>query len=218
MRADGRHPHFKTPRNATLWISVEKNDKVEQVLAPKFREKLRPGSWEYNSNKHIFYVKCGMNNWSEIVIKSEEAGDYEGAKVHALAFDEQPLEKFFDAAAIRTIDTRGQILIACTMWEYGITWLYDRFIVPVIEGRKESENIELVGRDLPMESNPMLDPWEIAEQRRQTAIRSPEEAAVRFDGKYIPVTGKTPFNLQALQQYRLDQEKGEEVEFYYGSN
>jgi hypothetical protein len=218
MAADGRHPNFKTPKNCTLWISVEKNDKVEQVLAPKFKEKLRPGSWEYNGNKHIFYVKCGMNNWSEIVIKSEEAGDYEGAKVHRLAFDEQPQEKFFDAAAIRTIDTKGQILIAATMWEYGITWIYDRFITPVIEGKEAAKNIELVGRDLPMESNPMLDPWEIQEQRRQTALRSPEEAAVRFDGKYIPVTGKTPFNLQALKAYRADQGNAEEVEFYYGGN
>lgn len=218
MAASGNHPHFKTPKNCTLWISVEKNDKVDQVLAPKFREKLRSGSWEYNGNKHVFYVKCGMNNWSEIVIKSEEAGDYEGAKVHRLAFDEQPLEKFFDAARIRTIDTKGQILIAATMWEYGITWIYDRFIIPVIEGRPEAENIELVGKDLPMESNPMLDPKEIEEARRQTALRSPEEAAVRFDGKYIPVTGKTPFNLEALKRFRENQVIGEEIEFYYGGN
>jgi len=214
----GRHPTFKTPKNCTLWISVEKNDKVDQVLEPKFREKLRPGHWEYNGNKHIFYVKCGMNNWSEIVIKSQEAGrgSYEGSKVHRLAFDEQPLEDIFDGAVIRTIDTRGQVLLAATMWEQGVTWVYDRFIIPVLENKPASSNIELVGHNLPMESNPMLDPAEIQEQRRATALRSPEEAAVRFDGKYIPLTGFTIFSLDALKKYRAEQEEGFEAELEYG--
>jgi phage terminase large subunit-like protein len=201
-----------------MWISVEKNDKVDQVLEPKFREKLRPGHWEYNSNKHIFYVKCGANNWSEIVIKSQESGraSYEGSKVDRLAFDEQPDEQIFDSALIRTVDTRGQVLVAATMWEFGITWLYDRFIVPYLEGKRD--DLELVGKDLPMESNPMLDPQEISEQRRQTALRSPEESAVRFDGKYIPIGGLTPFNLEALKQYRDNQGKAVEAELYYGGN
>lgn len=102
------------------------------------------------------------------------------------------------------------------MWEFGITWLYDRFIVPYLEGKRG--DLELVGKDLPMESNPMLDPQEIAEQRRQTALRSPEESAVRFDGKYIPIGGLTPFNLEALKQYRDNQGKAVEAELYYGGN
>lgn len=220
LAAMGRHPVFKTPRNCTLWISVEKNDKVDQVLEPKFREKLRPTQWEYNGNKHIFYVKCGMNNWSEIVIKSQEAGraSYEGSKVHRLAFDEQPAEDIFDSALVRTIDTRGQVLVAATMWEFGVTWLYDRFIVPVLEERAEASQIELVGKDLPMESNPMLDKDEIREQRRRMALRSPEEAAVRFDGKYIPVGGKTPFNLEALKLARESQGMPFECELSFGGN
>jgi len=173
-------------------------------LEPKFREKLGPSGyrWEYNDNRKTFYVKCGAHNWSEIVIKSQESGraSYEGSKVHRLAFDEEPFEDIFDSALIRTIDTRGQVLVAATMWEEGVSWLYDRLILPVIEGR--ADNIELVGRNLPMESNPMLDPAEIAEQRERAALRNPEEAAVRFDGKYIPVTGNTPWNLKALETYR----------------
>lgn len=213
--AMGRHPTFKTPKNCTLWISVAKNDKVDQVLAPKFKEKLRPGHWEYNGNKHIFYVKCGMNNWTEIVIKSEEAGDYEGSKVHRLSFDEQPDETIFSNALIRTIDTRGQVLVAATMWEHGITWLYDRFIIPVLEGKPEASNIELVGKDLPMESNPMLDKDEIAEARRSAILRSPEEAAVRFDGKYIPLTGLIPWSLEALKMARINQGEMIEAELTY---
>ena len=162
-------------------------------------------------------MKCGTQNWSQIVIKSQEAGraSYEGSKVHRLAFDEEPFEDIFDSALIRTIDTRGQVLIAATMWEEGVSWLYDRMILPVIEGR--ADNIELVGRDLPMESNPMLDPAEIQEQRQRAMDRNPEEAMVRFDGKYIPVTGNTPWNLKALEQYRLDLKPYEEVEIMEGA-
>ena len=195
---------------------MEKNDKIPQVLEPKFREKLGPSGyrWEYNDNKKTFYVKCG-NGWSEIVIKSQEAGraSYEGSKVHRLAFDEEPLEQIFDSALIRTIDTRGQVLVAATMWEEGISWLYDRMILPVIEGKPEAEDIELVGRDLPMESNPMLDPREIQQQRERAMLRSPEEAAVRFDGRYIPVTGQTPWSIRALEAYAEKQMPYEEVEF-----
>lgn len=196
---------------------MEKNDKIPQVLEPKFREKLGPSGyrWEYHENKKTFYVRCGPNNWSEIVIKSQEAGraSYEGSKVHRLAFDEEPLEEIFDSALIRTIDTRGQVLVAATMWEQGISWLYDRLILPVIDGGPTAKDIELVGRDLPMESNPMLDPKEIDDQRQRAALRSPEEAAVRFDGKYIPVTGRTPWNLKALDKYAVNQLPFEEVEF-----
>ena len=185
------------------------------MLEPKFREKLGPSGyrWEYNDNRKTFYVKCGSQNWSEIVIKSQEAGraSYEGSKVHRLAFDEEPFEDIFDSALIRTIDTRAQVLIAATMWEEGVSWLHDRLILPFIEGR--ADNIELVGRDLPMESNPMLDPAEIQEQRERAMLRNPEEAAVRFDGKYIPVSGQTPFNLRALDFYRNEKPSYEEAEF-----
>jgi hypothetical protein len=188
------------------------------VLLPKFRERLGPSGyrWNYNENKKTIFVRCGMNNWSEIVIKSEEADpdSYEGAKVHRLAFDEEPSERIFDQALVRTIDTRGQVLVAATMWEMGISWLYDRMILPVIEGRPEAEMIDLVGQDLPMESNPMLDPEEIRQQRARAQIRSPEEAAVRFDGKYIPVTGKTPWNISALELFRTKRQPFEEVEVY----
>jgi phage terminase large subunit-like protein len=215
---------MRTPRNATAWISVEKNDKVDQVLQPKFKNMLKPGFWEYNNNKHIFYVKISSHNWTEIVIKSEEAGvdSYEGAKVNWLGFDEQPQMEIFDRALLRTTKKHGEsirVFIAATMWEEGITWIYDRFITPVLENKLEAKDIELVGMNLPMESNPLLDPKDIAEKRRQTALRSPEEAAVRFDGKYIAVSGLTPFNLEALMLARETgcKEPFEEVELYWGN-
>lgn len=132
-----------------------------------------------------------------------------------MAFDEEPPEKIFDQCLVRTIDTMGQVLIAATMWEHGISWLYDRIILPVLEGRPEARNIELLGMDLPMESNPMLDPREVGEQRRRCALRSEEEAAVRYDGKYVSVTGKTPFNLRALDDSTNEAKhlKFEEAEF-----
>ncbi len=204
--AMGRHPNprVKTPRNAQIWISVEKNDKVDQVIEPKFRELMSDAQYEYNQNKHSFYVKCGMNNWSEIHIKSEEAdlGSYESAKLARAACDEQPLEEVWDAILVRLSDLHGQMLVGATMWEYGVTFLYDRLITPVLENRPEASMIELVGMDLPSEANPMLDKAEFDELRRQLRLRSPEEAAVRFDGKYIPVSMMTPFPLEALKMYR----------------
>jgi len=151
------------------------------------------------------------------VFKSQEAGraSYEGSKIHRLAFDEEPQEDIFDSALVRTIDTRAQVLIAATMWEHGISWMFDRIITPVLEGSRESKFIELVGKDLRMEENPMLDPDEISEHRRRTALRSEEEAAVRFDGKYIPISGQSIFSTQAIDTYmnRAKKEKFEEMEF-----
>ena len=130
LYATGQHPYHKTPRNAVTWISVENNDKIPQVLYPKFRDRLGPqGSrWEYNENKKTIYVRCGTNNWSEIVFKSEQAerlskGTYEGSKIHRLGFDEVPSEDIFNKAIIRTIDTKAQILVAATTWEETMFWL-----------------------------------------------------------------------------------------------
>ncbi len=174
-------------------------------MFPKFRERLGPqgARWEYNDNKKTIYIRCGTNNWSEIVFKSQEAGraSYEGAKIHRLGFDEMPWEEIFDSALIRTIDTQAQVLIAATTWEENMFWLYDRFVVPVLEHTAQEEDIEIVGMDMPMEANPMLDKKAVAEQRRVTALKNPDEAAVRFDGKILPLSGKTLFNTRALQRY-----------------
>ncbi len=201
---------------------MEKNDKIPQVMLPKFKERLgAPGyRWEYNANEKTIFIRCGggQYNWSEIVFKSEEAaksgtrGSYEGSKIARLGFDEEPSEHIFDQASVRTIDLKAQILVAATMWEEGISWLYDRLILPVIEGQKSAADIELVGKDLPMESNPMLDPKEIQAQRERVALRSPEESAVRFDGKYIPVSGQTPWSLRALDEYAKKEVPYKEVE------
>jgi len=199
--AMGRHPVCRTPRNANLWISVLTNDKVDEVLLPKFKERLRPGSWEYNDNKKVFKVKVGANNFSTIVIKSQEAGvgSYESATVHRLAFDEQPYEEIFDAALVRVIDTGGQVLVAATMWEEGISWLYDRFVVPVLEGSNRARDIELVRAS--MYDNPILDRKNIDEYFRAMSEKAPEEARVRVLGEFIPLSGKCIFNTTALMRY-----------------
>lgn len=222
--AQGRHPNpkIKTPKNATIWLSVGTNNKIEQVIEPKFKELMVGGKhYELNLQKHAFYIKNGYNNWSEVYIKSEESylrdpQSYEGSKVHRLAFDEQPSEEVWDAAHMRTIDTNGQTLLGATLFEEHITFLWDRIIKPVQEGKPEAKNITLVGENIPMSANPMLDPTAIAEQRRQVALRSPEEAAVRFDGKYLQVFGKTPFNLDALSFFRKIQSDGVPAELYFG--
>lgn len=220
--AMGRHPSVKTPRNSISWITVLTNDKVHEVMYPKFKQKLGPVGvkWEYNDNKSTFYVKCGMQNWSEIVIKSQEAGigSFESSTVHRLAFDEQPYQDIFNAALIRVIDTGGQVLIAATMWEEGISWLYDEFIVPVLENKPEAKNIELVGPGLTMWDNPILDKEWIDEAYRKAAQRNPEEARVRFFGEYIPLSGKCPFSMRSLNYYRKTAEPGMECELLYGSN
>jgi len=221
--AQGRHPNpkIKTPRNATIWISVSNNTKVEQVIEPKFRELMVDGKhYEFNSNKHVFYIKNGFNNWTELYVKSEEAYQkdkqtYEGSKVHRLAFDEQPSEEVWDAAHMRTIDTGGQTLLGATLFEEAITFLWDRIIKPFQEKRPEAKSIELIGENIPMSANPMIDPADIEEQCRQVRLRSPEEAEVRFFGKYVQVSGRSPFNADALKFMRAISEPGIQVELGY---
>ena len=211
LYAMGRHPYHKTPRNARLWIVVLKNDMVDSALLPKFKEKLQPGKWEYNDNKKTFFVRCGHQNWSEINIKSQEAGrgSFESAKVHRLAFDEQPEEEIFDSAQIRIIDTKAQTLMAATPWEQGVSWVIDRFIQPFLDAKmqgKEHPDVEFVGGS--QEQNITLDPKVINEKMRQMMLKNPEEARVRFGGEFVPVSGRCPFNLTALLKARDEAKTG----------
>jgi len=219
MFAKGMHPTQRTPKNARLWITVLKNDMVDTVLYPKFAEKLGPKrggkSWEYNDNKKTFFVNVGPYNWSEIQIKSQEAGrgSFESATVHRLSFDEQPMEEIFDSALVRVIDTGGQVLMAATMWEEGISWVYDRFILPFKESGGRHPDIEFVGGR--MKDNLVLDPKNIDEYNRALSLKNPEEARVRVEGEMIPLSGKCPFNIQALMRYNDEKQKGREVDFAF---
>jgi phage terminase large subunit-like protein len=219
LYAMGRHPTWKTPKNAMLWIVVLTNE-MAGVLLRKFKEMLRGPekiNWEYNDNKKSLFVKCGNNNWSTIAIKSQEAegGSFEAETVHRLGFDEQPYEETFNQASLRTLDTGGQILIAGTMWEEGVSWMYDDFIAPVLEGRPEAKDIELVGPGLTMYDNLVLDRWEIDEYYRKLSVKNPEEARVRVQGEYIPLSGKCPFSMRSLNQYRNNAQPGLECELVY---
>jgi phage terminase large subunit-like protein len=215
--AEGRHPIARTPRNARLWITVLKNDMVDKVLLPKFKEKLwgNRSRWEYNDNKKTIYVKIGANNWSSIEIKSQEAGrgSFEGATVHRLSFDEQPEEPIFDSALVRVIDTGGQVLMAATMWEEGISWVFDRFIQPFIDGK--TKDVEFV--DGAMEDNAVLSKAQIDEFFRALSLKNPEEALVRVKGARIPLSGKCIFNVGALMGFRekMAGNSYQEAEFQY---
>ena len=221
LYAMGRHPTWKTPRNAKLWVVVLTNDKIEKVMYPKFKEMLQPPEgtrWEYNGNEKCFYVKKGNHDWSEIYILSQEAGvgAMESATVHRLAFDEQPYEEIYLAAILRVLDTSGQVLFGATMWEEGISWAYDTFIRPVLEGLPEAKDIELVGPGLTMYDNLTLDKEEIDEYYRALSLKNPEEARVRIMGEYIPLSGKCPFSMASLNLYRKLAEPGMECEFTLG--
>lgn len=220
MYAMGRHPMWKTPKNAKLHIVVLTNERVDKVMYPKFKEMLRPPekvNWEYNDNKKVFYVRCGAGNWSEIYILSQEAGlkAFESYTSHRTAFDEEPFEDTFNSAALRVVDTGGQILVGATMWEEGISWMYDRFITPVLENKPEAKNIELVGPGLTMYDNLTLDRWEIDEYYRMLSVKNPEEARVRVMGEYIPLSGKCPFSMRSISMYRKMAEPGIECELVY---
>lgn len=223
LYAMGRHPLWKTPRNAIIWLVVLKNDMVN-LLIPRFRAMLKPPegvNWTYNGNENVFYVRAGGgNNWSQIVIKSQEAksGTFEGAEVHRLAFDEQPWEETYRAACLRTVSTAGQVLFGATMYEEGISWAYDEFILPVKEGRAEAKNIELVGEGLTMYHNNTLDQWEVDEFFRSLSLKNEEEARVRVGGEYIPLSGRNPFSKKALDYSREHCFNGIECEFTVGVN
>jgi hypothetical protein len=221
MYAMGRHPLWKTPRSAISWLVVLKNDMVN-LLIPRFRAMLKPPegiNWTYNGNENIFYVKCG-SGWNQIVIKSQEAksGSFEGAEVHRLAFDEQPWEETYRAACLRTVSTGGQVLFGATMYEEGISWAYDEFILPVKEGFPNAKNIELVGEGLTMYHNCTLDQWEVDEIFRSYSLKNEEEARVRVSGEYIPISGRNPFSKKALDYSRSQCVPGEDCEFVMGVN
>ena len=180
-------------------------------LYPKFKEKLKPGNWEYNGNENTFKIKRGSHNWVQIVIKSQEAGlaSFESAKVFRLGFDEQPWEETFNSCLIRGLDTEAQVLMAATMWEEGISWVNDRFIEPVLNG--ERNDVEFVGGE--MTDNPMLKRSFIEARFKEMSMKNPEEALVRIKGMRISLSGKSVFSPTSLQMYDDQVEEVSEMEF-----
>jgi hypothetical protein len=198
LYAEARHPFVKTPKRATYWLSVTDFKKWDEVLFPKFREKLKPGCYTVNRQAGVITITSGPGKGNKIVLKSQEQGvlSYEGAKVHRASTDEEHDQRIFNALVVRTIDTGGQVLIAATLIN-GLTYLYDDFIEPFLSGKRDDVFISTGG----MQDNVTLDRNEIAKARRQIELEDPLLAKIRFGGEFVSLGGSQVFSASAITEF-----------------
>lgn len=195
-----RHPFVKTPRNAIAWISVTDFKKFEEVIMPRLRDVLKPGTYRVNKNEWFIEITSGPGKGNQIFLKSQEqeVKGYEGAVIHRLAFDEEHEEEIFQAGIVRTLKSGGQVLVSATLFK-GLTWFYDVFIQPALRG----ERPDVLLRTGSTYDNQSMAPESIAEIERQIRIKDPAMADIRIRGMFVNLGGTSPFAGDALQ-YWLD--------------
>lgn len=205
-----RHPVLKTPKNAVIWISVTDFTKIEQVLMPKFREYLVPGTFDFNVNRNMLSIIRGPGTGNKLFFKSQDAGElsYEGSIVNLLIFDEEHEQKIFNAALMRCVRYRAPVFIAATLTK-GMTWMYDVFVKPTLDKRRK--DVELIVAS--QYDNPMLDKKNVDEDLRVSMLSDPNEARIRILGEFINLAGSSVFNPMAINKMMGEAVEPRKMEF-----
>jgi len=124
-----------------------------------------------------------MTNGSTIAFKSCDSGweKFQGTARHLIAFDEEPAWDVWQECIMRTLSTKGDILLSMTPL-HGMTWVYEQIYEPWMDGtNKDVECFVAKTTD-----NPFIDKKEI---ERISLSFYDEERAARLEGKFIEFAG-----------------------------
>lgn len=195
-----RHPYVKTPRNAMGYFSMLENNKLHQVILPKFRSKLGPQGriWDYNETKKELTIIRGPGKGNKIFFLSQEAGrgGYASFAAHRFWIDEEHEEPIFLDIVARCTDHNAQILMAATP-EYGLKWTWYNFWQPFRKGEmRDVLHIEEVTQF----DNPTLDPKVILANYEVLKRADPLMARIKVYGEPINLSGTPFFNLEILNK------------------
>ena len=128
MEANKIPDHLIPETPSSVWVAAlsykdaleYQRPKIDQYL-PKNIKKIRWSSMDRGIVK--------FSNGGRIVSMSCDSGreSFQGSSASLIWIDEEPNEDIFDECMLRTVDTKGKIIITATPLK-GLTWLYDRFV------------------------------------------------------------------------------------------
>lgn len=198
LTAESRHPYQRTPKNAQIYLSVLTFKKIEQVILPKFREKLRPQGkyWGYNQTTQCISIIAGKGKGNKIFLLSEEQGveAYDSFAANKFYIDEEHSEKVFGRILARCIDHSAQVCLAATP-ENGLTYTWHNYWQPWREG-KNHDLVDIV--ELSMYDNPTLDKKQIDMLFEELSRQDPLIARIKVLGEPLNLAGTPYFNLNVL--------------------
>ena len=128
MNANNIPDHLIPETPSSVWVAAlsykdaleYQRPKIDQYL-PRNTKKIRWSSMDRGIVK--------LSNGGRIVSMSCDSGReaFQGSSASLIWLDEEPNEDIFDECMLRTVDTKGKIIITATPLK-GLTWLYDRFV------------------------------------------------------------------------------------------
>ncbi len=173
---------IKKDQGGRFWILHESYDlqkagtqsKMDIYLKP---ERIVPNSISYafkDAQKSFKYInKHGIVIPVEYKTYEQGVDKLQSAKLYGASFDEEPKdEKIYDEVYTRTVDLRGQIIMAFTPLK-GFSWSYYRLL------NSKSKNISVYNWG--MADNPFIPRSEIEEMK---ATLTKKAVAMRLYGKY----------------------------------
>lgn len=166
---------LKRKGGGNAWILTESFDAQKLGVQEKIIEYLKPEdikdiSWA----KHGVYSSLTLKNGVFIEFKTYEQGraKLQSAKLFLAMFDEEPPEDIYEEVYTRTVDLRGQVILAFTPLK-GMTWSYEK----IFNNKSEMVSVYNWG----MYDNPFIPIDEIDEMKRNL---SPKKAKMRLYGEY----------------------------------
>ena len=166
---------LKRKTGGNSWILTESFDAQKLGVQEKIDEYLKP-----EDIKDIGWAKHGVYSWIKlknnvlIEFKTYEQGraKLQSAKLFVALFDEEPPQDIYEEVYTRTLDLRGQVILAFTPLK-GMTWSY----TAIYSNKGAMISVYNWG----MVDNPFIPIEEIEEMRRNL---SPKKVKIRLYGEY----------------------------------
>jgi len=117
---------LKRKTGGNIWILTESFDSQKLGVQEKIEEYLKPEDIkDFGWAKHGVYSWILLKNNVLIEFKTYEQGrsKLQSAKLIAAIFDEEPPQDIYEEVYTRTLDLRGQVMLAFTPLK-GMTWSY----------------------------------------------------------------------------------------------
>lgn len=153
------------------------------------REFLIKGKWDesWSEKNRTLTLSCGCT--LQIMSYDQDLGNFSGGSFHLCVHDEGPPEDIYRENKMRTLDTKGRLMIAFTppddessAWQ--AAWVFDSLYEKGLPGPAKDPNIDSF--TLFTEDNRILDSQSIQDISRGLTLQQKE---VRLRGKFIHLSG-----------------------------
>ena len=178
MQLNGIPDHIIPDKPSSVWCAALSYKDALEYQRPKIDQYLprRSKKTRWSSMDRGIVT---LPNGGRIVSMSCDAGReaFQGSSASLIWLDEEPNEDIFNECMLRTVDSKGKIILTCTPLK-GLTWLYDRFVE---QNNKGFSTIKISGLDNPFVSS--------VKMRKAVAHLSDASQRARLFGEFTSQSG-----------------------------